>query len=161
MLADYRSKGADPSQRGAAAKERIKTNMRQASERKKREASHTMTTENVKRFKMEILPKLARVPLSKIMRAAGVSKRYASMTRGGVAVPQDSMHHRKLEGLAEGLQHKGHTREKTGASDLLMYASRAVPLLFDSRPNKVGSQQVFTNEPRHGVRRKPSPCDSG
>lgn len=161
MLADYRSKGADPSQRGAAAKERIKTNMRQASERKKREASHTMTTEDVKRFKMEILPKLARVPLSKIMRAAGVSKQYASMTRGGVAVPQDSMHHRKLEGLAEGLQTKDTLARRPEHPTCSCTRRGLSPLLFDSRPNKVGSQQVFTNEPRHGVRRKPSPCDSG
>lgn len=68
-----------------------------------------MTAEDAERFKMEILPKLAKVPLSQMMRAVGVSKRYASMIRRGLAMPHP-MHHNQFRRLVDALPEKASVR---------------------------------------------------
>ena len=56
--------------------------------------------EERERFVAEILPRLAEVPLSRIVKATGVSLRYASMIRGGLYIAYP-MHYDALSELVQ------------------------------------------------------------
>ena len=99
-FAKLRLEGKDPNHGGRIGKRRGQSNARRARERKQWEKDHPdINIEKAReRFKKEILPHLASIPLSKIMGAAGFSKRYASMIRRDLYTPHP-MHYQKLEEL--------------------------------------------------------------
>jgi CRISPR-associated endonuclease Cas1 len=100
-LAGMRRAGADPTKSSAAGKKRAMVNAARAKERKAWEKDHSEVDieKEKRRFKSEILPKLARIPLSRIAKASGLSKRYASMIRRGLYLPHPR-HYRILEEIA-------------------------------------------------------------
>ncbi len=99
-LAMLRAIGKDPSHGGEAAKKRGQSNARRAHERKQWEKDHPDINleKERERFKKEILPYLAYIPLSRIIGATGLSKRYASMIRRDLYTPHP-IHYQKLEEL--------------------------------------------------------------
>lgn len=102
-LALYRSKGADPGHGGAAARKRGKTNARRARERAEWEKFGVDLEAERERFKKDILPALQAVPLSRIIKATGLSRRYASMIRRGMCIP----HPARYEALSQLIHGEG------------------------------------------------------
>ena len=99
-LRKMRERGKDPAHGGEAAKKRGQTNASRAQERQEWEAVHGDGVKERKSFVRDILPRLRDVPLSKIVRATGFSKRYASLVRRGEYIPHP-MHYDKLVTLVK------------------------------------------------------------
>jgi CRISPR-associated endonuclease Cas1 len=100
-LAAMRGAGVDPAQSPPAGKKRGEKNAAHAKERATWENNHPEVDieEEKRRFKSDICPKLARVPLGRITKMTGLSKRYASMIRRGLYIPHPR-HYRILEEIA-------------------------------------------------------------
>lgn len=97
-LAELRAKGLDPTHGGDVGRRRGLSNARRAVERGEWEKLGLDLEAEKERFKRDILPALQGVPLSRIIKATGLSRRYASMIRRGMYVPHP-MHYERLSGL--------------------------------------------------------------
>lgn len=97
-LSKLRAEGADPSHGGEARRKRSLSNKRRAKERAEwaKEGRDLETEKN--RFLKDILPDMKDVPLGRIMKATGFSRRYASLVRRGLYVPHP-VHYERLSGL--------------------------------------------------------------
>jgi len=82
-----RAEGADPSHGGEVGRKRGASNARRASERVAWKELGLDIDQEKPRFKRDILPRLQDVPLSRIMKATGFSRRYASLARRGLYTP--------------------------------------------------------------------------
>jgi CRISPR-associated endonuclease Cas1 len=85
-LARLRAEGKDPSHGGEAARKRAESLRRRQQEAEEWERIHGDGFDP-EVFRREILPKLAGVPLSRMVKATGLSKLYCSLIRRGVYVP--------------------------------------------------------------------------
>ena len=88
-LARMRAEGKDPAHGGDAARRRGASNSQRARERAEWERQHEGIDLDVARdqYRRNTLPKLAGTTLGNIMKATGLSKRYASLIRRGVVTP--------------------------------------------------------------------------
>ncbi len=82
-LARQREAGDDPAHGGAAKGKRVASKERRARERADWEAVHGDGKTERERFVRGIQPRLAGIPLSRIVAATGFSVRYASLIRSG------------------------------------------------------------------------------
>jgi hypothetical protein len=87
VLARLRGEGRDPSHGGEVGRKRGASNVRRAHERSKWKELGLDVNQEKERFKRDILPRLQGVPLSRIMKATGFSRRYASLARRGLYTP--------------------------------------------------------------------------
>ena len=101
-LAQMRAEGRDPAHGGNAALRRGATNSQRARERTEWERQHEGIDLDVARdqYRRNTLPKLAGTTLGNIMKATGLSKRYASLIRRGVVTPHP-MHFDAFRDLVE------------------------------------------------------------
>lgn len=97
-LAELRTEGMDPTHGGDVGRKRGLSNARRARERAEWEKLGVSLEAEKERFKKDILPALQGVPLSRIIKATGLSRRYASMIRRGTCIPHP-MHYEQLSGL--------------------------------------------------------------
>jgi CRISPR-associated endonuclease Cas1 len=107
-LAELRASGNDPAHGGNAAKKRGETQRERARARAEWEAANGIRANGIhddaahrllqERFRAELLPKLASVPLSQIRKATSMSLRYAALVRRGEFVPHP-MHYDALARL--------------------------------------------------------------
>ena len=104
-LTELRAEGNDPAHGGEVGRKRGRTNSEWAKKRKNWEAVHGNGYQERGRFVKEILPALKEIPLTKIMAATGLSKRYASMIRRGLDIPHP-MHNESLERLTNPNDHE-------------------------------------------------------
>ena len=88
-LARLRAEGRDPAHGGNAALRRGATNSQRARERTEWERQHEGIDLDVARdqYRRNTLPKLEGATLGEIVKATGLSKRYASLIRRGVVTP--------------------------------------------------------------------------
>lgn len=102
-LTRLREQGKDPNHGGEVGRKRGRSNAKRAQERACWERQHPEFDYKVAsiHFRIEVLPALEGVPLSKIMKATGLSRRYASMIRRGIVVPHP-MHLEALAALVQG-----------------------------------------------------------
>jgi hypothetical protein len=98
VLARLRLDGKDPSHGGEVGRKRGASNARRAHERSKWKDLGLDVDQEKERFKRDILPRLQDVPLSRIMKATGFSRRYASLARRGLYTPHP-VHHDALADL--------------------------------------------------------------
>jgi hypothetical protein len=98
-----RLEGRDPSHGGEVGRKRGASNARRAQERSKWKDLGLDVDQEKERFKRDILPRLQDVPLSRIMKATGFSRRYASMARRGLYTPHP-VHYDALATLVGGRQ---------------------------------------------------------
>jgi len=103
-LAELRAKGADPTHGGDVGRRRGLSNARRARERAEWEKLGLDLAAEKQRFKKDILPALQGVPLSRIIKATGLSRRYVSMIRRGMHIPHP-MHYRGLTVLLNSVAH--------------------------------------------------------
>lgn len=99
-LYELRAQGINPSHGGEAGKKRGRANAKRIAEQLAGEAVHGDGAKERAKFKKEILPRLAKVSLSQIMRATGLSGSYASDIRRGRFVPHP-MHFQALKDLVD------------------------------------------------------------
>jgi len=99
-LAELRAKGMDPTHGGDVGRRRGQSNARRARERAAWEKLGLDLRAEKERFKRDILPALQGVPLSRIIKGTGLSRRYASMIRRGMFVPHP-VHYEELSGLIQ------------------------------------------------------------
>ncbi len=102
-LGKLRAEGADPSHGGEVGRKRGASNARRFRERSTWKELGLDVNEEKERFKRDILPRLQDVPLSRIMKATGFSRRYASLARRGLYTPHP-VHNDALATLAGGRQ---------------------------------------------------------
>ncbi|MCX6071369.1 MAG: hypothetical protein NTU91_11010 [Chloroflexi bacterium] len=102
-LSKLRAEGADPSHGGEVGRKRGASNARRAHERSKWKELGLDVDQEKERFKRDILPRLQDVPLSRIMKATGFSRRYASLARRGLYTPHP-VHYDALVTLVGGSQ---------------------------------------------------------
>ena len=95
-----RAEGRDPAHGGKAARRRGAKNSQRARERAEWERRHADTELDAakEQFQQKTLPKLAGSTLGDIVKATGLSKRYASLIRRGVVTPHP-MHFDALRNL--------------------------------------------------------------
>ena len=86
-LARLRLEGRDPSHGGEVGRKRGASNARRAHERSRWKELGLDVDQEKERFKRDILPQLQGVPLSRIVKATGFSRRYASLARRGLYTP--------------------------------------------------------------------------
>jgi CRISPR-associated endonuclease Cas1 len=99
-FAKLRQEGKDPNHGGEIGRKRGESNTRRRKERLEwEEQNPDVDIEKAKQFfQREILSKLGYIPLSTLMEATGLSKRYVSMIRRGLYTPHP-MHYQNLEEL--------------------------------------------------------------
>jgi len=100
-LSKLRAEGADPSHGGEVGRKRGASNARRARERSIWKALGLDVNQEKERFKRDILPRIQDVPLSRIMKATGFSRRYASLARRGLYTPHP-VHYDALATLVGG-----------------------------------------------------------
>ncbi|MDR7555719.1 MAG: CRISPR-associated endonuclease Cas1 [Armatimonadota bacterium] len=108
-FARRRRTGVDPSHGGQAARRRAEALRRRRREARAWDETHPRPDPEV--FRREILPLLRSVPLERIVRAAGISLRYASLIRRGLYVP----HPRHWEALRRAVE----TRDGWGEAGMV------------------------------------------
>jgi hypothetical protein len=86
-LGKLRAEGADPSHGGEVGRKRGASNARRAHERANWKDLGLDVDQEKERFKRDLLPLLQGIPLSRIMKATGFSRRYASLARRGLYTP--------------------------------------------------------------------------
>src|SRR5262249_33559703 len=102
FCSDACARAADPAHSAEAARKRAETSRRRTAEREEWERTHPdvdVAAERV-RFAQEIAPRLATIPLKKIVEATGMSPTYAQFTRRGARAPHP-MFYAALEALVE------------------------------------------------------------
>jgi CRISPR-associated endonuclease Cas1 len=103
VLARLRLDGSDPSHGGEVGRKRGASNARRAQERSTWKELGLDVDQEKERFKRDILPRLQDVPLSRIMKATGFSRRYASLARRGLYTPHP-VHYEALAMIVAGRQ---------------------------------------------------------
>jgi hypothetical protein len=86
-LAQMRLDGRDPSHGGEVGRKRGASNARRARERSQWKELGLDVEQEKERFKRDLLPLLQGIRLSRIMKATGFSRRYASLARRGLYTP--------------------------------------------------------------------------
>jgi hypothetical protein len=99
-LTKLRAVGTDPSHGGEVGRKRGASNARRGRERSSWNALGLDVDLEKARFKRDILPRLQGVPLSRIMKATGFSRRYASLARRGLYTPHP-VHYSALADLVD------------------------------------------------------------
>ncbi len=97
-LKQARQNGCDPAHGGEAARKRGETQRQRIEKRKQYEKEHGNLEEERARFLSNIQPKIKNIPLPAIIKATGLSLRYASLIKNGKHVPHP-VYYAKLEAI--------------------------------------------------------------